>query len=266
MLETYGVDFTIGQVATEWMTHLTYFRTYTAERVAYRNLICNIPPEETADFLNPVREFIGGRIRADLYGFAAPGKPELAAALAYKDASLSHTKNGVYGAMLWAAMIAWAFVSQDIEEIIRVGLSEIPCNCRLAEAVQDTLAIYHEVEDWEVAYDRLLLKYGAYHPAHTINNTIWCLLALLYGRNDLTQALGIAAVCGMDTDCNCASVGAVLGVILGAAALPEKWTAPLEDTLNTAVSQFRELRISDLARRTARIAANVLTKNPSIKE
>jgi len=266
LLETYGLDFTTTQVATEWVTHLTYFRTYTAERVAYRNLICSIPPAEAAEYANPVREFIGGRIRADLYGFVSPGKPELAAALAYKDSRLSHTKNGVYGAILWAAMIAWAFVSQDMEEIIRVGLSEIPSNCRLAEAVQDTLAISHEIEDWEVAYDRLLLKYGEYHPAHTINNTIWCLLALLYGKNDLTQSLGIAAVCGMDTDCNCASVGSVLGVMLGAAALPERWTAPLQDTLYTAVSQFRELRISDLAQRTTTIAANVLTQSSSTKE
>jgi ADP-ribosylglycohydrolase/transcriptional regulator with XRE-family HTH domain len=266
LLETYGMDFTTTHVATEWVTHLTYFRTYTAERVAYRNLICSIPPNEAAEYANPVREFIGGRIRADLYGFAAPGKPELAAALAYKDATLSHTKNGVYGAMFWAAIIAWAFNSQDIEEIIRVGLSEIPRNCRLAEAVQDTLDIFHEVEDWEVAYDRLLLKYGTYHPAHTINNTIWCLLALLYGKTDLTQALGIAATCGMDTDCNCANVGAVLGVILGANAIPERWTAPLEDTLYTAVSQFHELRISDLAERTARIAAKVLNRTPTIKE
>jgi ADP-ribosylglycohydrolase/transcriptional regulator with XRE-family HTH domain len=266
LLESYGVAFTTAQVATEWMTHLTYFRTYTAERVAYRNLICSIPPEEAASYLNPVREFIGGRIRADLYGFAAPGRPELAAALAYKDVTLSHTKNGVYGAMFWAAMIAWAFVSEDIAEIIGVGLSEIPRSCRLAEAVQDTLAVSREVEDWEVAYDRLLLKYGAYHPAHTINNTIWCLLALLYGKNDLTQALGIAAECGMDTDCNCANVGALLGVILGGAALPERWTGPLEDTLATAVSQFRELSISDLAHRTARIAANVLTQSSPIKE
>jgi hypothetical protein len=104
LLETYGLDFTTAQVASEWVRHLTYFRIYTAERVAYRNLICSIPPDETAEYLNPVREFIGGRIRADLYGFVAPGKPELAAALAYKDVSLSHTKNGLYGAMFWAAL------------------------------------------------------------------------------------------------------------------------------------------------------------------
>ena len=266
LIETYGLGFTTAQVATEWLTHLTYFRIYTAERAAYRNLICSIPPEEAAEYLNPVREFIGGRIRADLYGFVAPGRPELAASLAYKDVTLSHTNNGVYGAMLWAAMIAWAFVSQDMEEIIQVGLSQIPSTCRLAEAVRDTLAISHEVNDWEVAYDRLLLKYGDYHPAHTINNTIWCLLALLYGKNDLTQSLGIAAMSGMDTDCNCASVGSVLGVILGGAAIPERWAAPLQDTLYTAVSQFREQSISDLALRTAKIAESVLNQSLPTKE
>jgi ADP-ribosylglycohydrolase len=260
ILETYGLDFTTTQVATEWLTHLTYFRIYTAERMAYRNLILSIHPEEAADYLNPVREYIGGRIRADLYGFISPGRPRLAAALAYQDARLSHTKNGVYGAMFWAAMIAWAFTSHDMEDIIRAGLSQIPRGCRLAEAVEDTLATAREVDDWEVAYDRLLLKYGGYHPAHTINNTIWCLLALLYGKNDLTQSLGIAAICGMDTDCNCANVGAVLGVMLGASALPEQWTAPLEDTLYTTISQYRELCISDLARRTAGIATSVLTQ------
>ena len=168
--------------------------------------------------------------------------------------------------MLWAAMIAWAFACQDIEEIIRVGLSEIPLGCRLAEAVQDALAVSHEVDHWEVAYDRLLLKYGDYHPAHTINNTIWCLLALLYGKGDLTQSLGIAATCGMDTDCNCANVGSVVGVLLGSDALPEKWSAPLQDTLYTAVSQFHELRISDLAQRSARIAERVLTQSSLAKE
>jgi ADP-ribosylglycohydrolase len=260
LLETYGLDFTTNDVATEWVTHLTYFRTYTAERMAYRNLVCSIPPEEAAEFINPVREFIGGRIRADLYGFIAPGRPEFAASLVYRDVRLSHVKNGLYGAMFWAAIISWAFVSQDLDEIIQVGLSEIPGNCRLAEAVRDVLQVFREVEEWEVAYDRLLLKYGSYHPAHTLNNTLWCLLALLYGRKDLTQSLGIAATCGMDTDCNCANVGSVLGIILGAEALPEHWTAPLQDTLFTTVSQFRELRISDLAGRTARIAEKVLTQ------
>ncbi len=258
LLETYGLDFSTTDVATEWVTHLTYFRTYTAERMAYRNLVCSIPPEEAADFINPVREFIGGRIRADLYGFISPGRPEFAASLAYRDARLSHVKNGLYGAMFWAAMVAWAFVSQDLGEIIQVGLSEIPADCRLAEAVKDVLQVFGEVDEWELAYDRLLLKYGSYHPAHTLNNTLWCLLALLYGRKDLTHSLGIAATCGMDTDCNCANVGSVLGVMLGAASIPQDWSAPLQDSLYTTVSQFRQLSISDLARRTARIAENVL--------
>jgi hypothetical protein len=101
--------------------------------------------KKVASFVNPDREFVGARTRADLYGYAAPGKPELAAALAYRDAALSHTKNGLYSAMLMAAMVSWAFVTSDLEEIIQVGLSEIPERSRLAEAVRDVLDAFHDL-------------------------------------------------------------------------------------------------------------------------
>ena len=55
-----------------------------------------------------------------------------------------------------------------------------------------------------------------------------------------------------------------MGVILGSSALPGQWTTPLQDTLYTAVSQFREQRISDLAQRTAKIAAQVLSPVPGM--
>mgnify|MGYP001145759689 CR=1 FL=1 len=62
------------------------------------------------------------RRSARLAGWAAAGV--LAAAclaswlLAYRDASLSHTKNGIYSAMFMAAMLAWAFVTDDIDYLL----------------------------------------------------------------------------------------------------------------------------------------------------
>ena len=261
ILESYGLNFKTTDVATEWLGHLPYFCTYTAERAIYRNLIWNIHPEETASYVNPEREFIGARIRADLYGCIAPGKPALAAALAYQDASLSHTKNGVYAAMFVAAMNAWAFVTSDPVEIVQTGLSEIPHNCRLAEAIRDVLEAYEQVDDWEIAYERLILKYGSYSPIHAINNTIWMVLALLYSQGDFSRALCTAVTCGFDTGCNAANVGSVVGLIHGSQAIPAKWTAPLDDTLYSSVAQFTETRISELARRTARIAEQTLFTN-----
>jgi ADP-ribosylglycohydrolase/transcriptional regulator with XRE-family HTH domain len=259
ILESHGLSFSTSDVATEWLGHLPYFRVYTAERIAYRNLTLNISPPETAVVLNPARELIGARIRADVYGYIAPGKPELAAALAYRDATLSHTKNGVYSAMFMAAMIAWAFVTADLREIVEVGLSEIPRRCRLAEAVREVLDVWAETADWEIAYDRLILKYGSYHPVHAIVNTLWVVLALLYSDGDFEKAICTAVTCGLDTDCNGANVGSVMGVLLGEGSIADKWTAPLQDTVYTTIAQWKERRISALARRTAEIAEQTLS-------
>ncbi len=264
ILETYGLDFSTSDVATEWLSHLSYLRTWTAERTAYRNLVLGIPPASSACVLNPEREYIGARIRADAYGMVVPGKPELAAELAYRDAALSHTKNGIYSAMFTAACIAWAFVSDDIEEIVRVGLSEIPTDCRMAETIRAVLNLRRDTGDWEVAYQRLLPTMAAYHPVHAINNTAWMVLAMLYGDGDFESTICKAVMCGFDTDCNGANAGAVLGILTGADALPGKWTDPLNDTLRTAVSPFGELHISELARRTAELAGKS-PSNPSRK-
>jgi len=264
-LETYGLDFTTSQVAAEWMSHLAYYNTWTAERTTYRNLILGVPPVEAARFLNPEREYIGARIRADLFGLVVPGNPELAAELAFRDAALSHTKNGIYSAMFTAACIAWAFVTGNIEEIIRVGLSEIPADCRQAEAIREVLAIRQEIDSWETAYQRLLPKHARYHPVHAINNTAWMVLAMLYGQGDFERTIGTAVMCGFDTDCNAANAGTVLGLLTGAESLPPKWTDPLDDTLRSMVSQFAENRISDLAYRTTAIAKYYLS-NSSNKE
>lgn len=52
----------------------------------------------------------------------------------------------------------------------------------------------------------------------------------------------------LDTDCNAATVGSILGVMLGAKALPASWTAPLQDTLLSGVDGFGRVKISDMAR------------------
>ncbi|MCS7064864.1 MAG: ADP-ribosylglycohydrolase family protein, partial [Fimbriimonadales bacterium] len=119
IFEQYGADFGTQQVGAMWLHRLPAYLTYTAERRAYINLLNELPLEEVPLYLNPYREWIGARIRADFWGYVAPGLPERAAEFAYRDAALSHVKNGVYSAMFTAAMIAAAFATQEIEEIIQ---------------------------------------------------------------------------------------------------------------------------------------------------
>ena len=216
-------------------------------------------PPESATWRNPYREWIGAQIRVDIFGYVTPGWPEKAAELAYRDASISHVKNGIYGEMFVAAMLAASFVTGDVEEIIRIGLSEIPANCRLAEAVQDTLAWCRESSDWEEVWDRIHGKYGHYHGVHTINNAALVVMGLAFGAEDYEQGIVVTVRSGGDTDCNGATVGSILGAKFGVDGLPDKWVGVLSDRLMSCVRDCNDNRISELAERTHRVATQMLS-------
>jgi ADP-ribosylglycohydrolase len=249
-MEQYGPDFTPGDVAQQFQMLLPYQKVYTAERYAYRNLILGFDPPESARVANPAREWIGAQIRADFFGYVAPGNPELAADFAWRDAVVTHTRNGIYGEMWMAATIAAAFVADSAEEAIRIGMTEIPAGCRLTAALNDVISWVKEDGDPETTYDRIIAKYGFYHPVHTINNALLVAAGILYGEGDVGKTICIAVAGGWDTDCTGASAGSVVGAMVGARPIAYEWSGILNDTIESALSGFAESRISDLAART----------------
>jgi ADP-ribosylglycohydrolase len=134
VLERNGPRFTSNDVADEWLASLSAGRVFTAERVAYRNLLLGLDPPATATYRNPYREWIGAQIRSDVYGWVNPGDPAAAARMAWQDAVVSHVRSGVYGAMCVAAMCATAVVARDIDEVVEAGLSVVPPDSRYAAA------------------------------------------------------------------------------------------------------------------------------------
>ncbi len=90
VLRRHGRRFTTADVARVWLDELPAGRTFTAERIAYRNLLCGLEPPLTARHRNPFREWIGALIRADVHGWTNPGDPGAAAEQAYRDATHPH--------------------------------------------------------------------------------------------------------------------------------------------------------------------------------
>ncbi|MBC7328612.1 ADP-ribosylglycohydrolase family protein, partial [bacterium] len=252
--ETYGKELTTEDIGREWLDHFPYNLVYTAEREAYRNLVIGLKPPETSLFLNPYREWIGAQIRADAWGYVSAGQPSLACELAHKDAILSHRKNGIYGEVFFATLLSSVLAGKNLEEGIEIALSLVPPHSRFAEAVKFTLDLWNKEDDWETAMDIAVEKYGFYHPVHTINNAVIVLLGLLYGNGDFGRTICLSVMGGLDTDCNGATAGSVIGAIIGASNIPNEWTAPLNDTLESVLVGFGENRISDLAKRSLALA------------
>lgn len=258
IMEAAGRDFGMGDVADAWLSKLAYRQIFTAERVAYRNLVNDVPLEKAAAYRNPYREWIGAQIRADGYGFASPGDPWAAARRAWHDAALTHTRNGVYGALWVASMIAAAFVLDDPAAIVEAGLSVVPPRSRFADAIRRVQGWANAERSWEAVHQRIEAEIGtAYgvdeglNAIHTIPNACIVAMALLMGEGDFERSITTAVMGGYDTDCNGATVGAVVGVMGGPERIPGQWSSPLNDTIESNLPGQNGLRITELAARFA---------------
>lgn len=255
ILESHGFEFRPRHVADTWLGMLPFHQVYTAERAAYRNLIAGKTPPDTATYRNPYREWIGAQIRADAWGYVSPGRPGRAAEIAYHDASLSHVRNGVYGAMWAAALIAACFTAPDMPAALDLAAAQIPARSRLAAVLRVVREWHARGLDWEAARDELDAHWCArYSWVHTVNNAALVAMALLWGAGDFTRTIAYAVQGGWDTDCNGATAGSAFGALHGARALPRHWVAPLNDRIRSAVFGYDNARISELAERTLRLA------------
>ena len=259
VLEEHGMDFTPEHVAQTWLARLPIFSTCTAERVAYKNVALGLMPPASALHGNPYREWIGAQIRADAYGYVALGDPALAAEWAWRDASVSHVANGIYGEMWAAAMIAAAPFADTPREVVERGLREIPRHSRLAKAIQDVLAQHEAGLDYDAAVDRIHQQWDEarpHHWCHTISNAQIVALALLWGEDDPALSICRAVQPAFDTDCNGATVGSIMGMRHGARAMPEWLVEPLAQGFETGVRGEGRLTVAEAAERTVRLLAS----------
>jgi ADP-ribosylglycohydrolase len=253
LLDKKGPDFTSLDIVESWLNNIPILHVATAEKVAYRNFINRIYPPLSGYYYNAYREWIGAQIRGDFFGYVNPGNCERAAEFAWRDAQISHIKNGIYGEMFVSAMLARAAVSGDINDIIESGLGEIPESSRLYEKIRividwhkQKISCREAIRKFHAAYD----EYSRHQAVHVISNAVLCVIALLWGEGDFEKSIGIAVSAGFDTDCNGATVGSIIGMITGASNMPHKWIEPLKDTIMSGIQGYGVNKISSLAQKT----------------
>ncbi len=257
-LDEYGEDFTSEQLALEWIEHLPF--AYTAEQVALDNIKADHMPPASRWPGNPCGAWVGGQMRGEIHGLIAPLAPETAAQYAFRDAVISHYREGLHGEIYAAALISLAFAELPIEDLLRQALAFVPHDSPFTAVVEQTIQSCHRYGEWEAVAQSIERNLVDYHWIHTLPNIACVVAGLILGEGDFEKTILTTLACGYDTDCSVGQAAALLGTVLGAKRLPSKWTDPIGEALDTYVLGFERIEIDTLTAWTVkwgeRIAGN----------
>jgi len=274
VLERHGAGFTTADLLRAWSENLPYGWTWGPEHlVHYRAASLLLDRErpsplpegdgwlEFACLFNAWEEEIGAMIRADAWGLANPGRPGLAAAMAWRDAIMSHRRTGLYAAQWTAATLAAAACTRDPVEAIWHGIAQVPERSRYAACVREALAWALEDDDWLACWRRIEDRWGPLGHAGTLNETAAIVNALVHARRpggvDFTAAIATTVMQGYDTDSAGATAGSIAGALVGRRGIPARWIEPFGDTFHCCVAGWRTTSIEALAARMAGVIPSV---------
>jgi hypothetical protein len=148
--------------------------------------------------------------------------------------------DGWYGGVFVSALYSLAFIYNDPEQIVSKAITTIPQGTGFHACITDVIGWYKQYpDDWMAAWFELEKKWNrdvgcpkgtflSFNIDAKINSA-YVAIGLLYGQGNFSRSIDIAARCGQDSDCNPATVGGVLGVMLGYSKIPAFWLEPLQE-------------------------------------
>jgi hypothetical protein len=211
------------------------YQLWHANLAALRNLRRGVPARLSgAPEYNAHANDIDFQIEADFIGLMAPGLPRSANEIAERAGRVMNYGDGVYGGMFVSGMYAAAFFESDPRKVVEAGLASIPSRSPYAMLISDVLAWSKQhAGDWKKVWQLIEDKWdhddpcpdGALRPFNIDAklNGAYIVLGLLYGGGDFGRTIEISTRAGQDSDCNPASAGGILGVMLGYEKIPDEF-------------------------------------------
>ena len=227
VVEKYGADFTSYDLLKRFCDYCDYNPGEYA--IMRKNYNRGIYPPLSGKFCNDFYTTgMGCPIRSEIWACLAPFSPELAAEYASRDGQLDHIGDSIEAECFFAALESAAFFESDLRRLIDIGLevsqktyTTAPKggDSRFRRLVLDTLRWCEQYDDVKLILRKILANYGHPDCTNMYQNVGITLTALLKGNLDIIKTGMDCINCGFDTDCTCATAGAVIGLIKGADAM-----------------------------------------------
>jgi len=190
---------------------------------------------------------IDAQLTTEFFGLLCPGMPERALAMADFPVRTTAHGHAALSAQLYVVMHSLAPTApRDLAGpaltlwLVRESRKFIPDNSKSADIVDFVLADYlanPDKDDWERTRDMCHLRYTVPGPANpgfvyrgwfeSSINLATGLIALLYGEGDFRKTVRIGTLSGWDSDNGTATMGGLLGLLLGDAGVRKQFPGPV---------------------------------------
>ena len=248
------------------------YMLWHANQLGRYNILNGMAPPSSGHWLNnPHADDLDFQIEADFSGLMAPGMPNTAVQIGDGIGHIMNYGDGWYGGVYVGAMYSLAFVSSDMNYIVREALKTIPAQSTFYQCISDVIKWHDQYPaDWKKTWFEIQRKWsdevgcpdGVFN---TFNidakiNAAYIVLGLIYGKGDFTKTLEISTRAGQDADCNPSSAGGILGAMLGYDRIPAYWKMGLKEAEDIDF-KYTTMSLNDVYELGYKHALKVIEKN-----
>jgi hypothetical protein len=257
------------QITQLWKKHINQ-HIWCSNLYVRRLMDIGIDPPFTGSLvLNPWANFnISGQFICETFGLISPAMPQTAARIGLNYTHVSIDGEPAQTTQLFTAMIATAFITDDIDEILDAGLASIDPDSRILPIINDVRRWHKKYpSDWRTTRRLIRDKYTLYESRTRNQNgyelcTAATVGALLYGQGDFINTLIHAFNFGWDADNNAATAATVVGVIKGYRWMHQQGWKIQDSYRNTTRPSMPENEtITGFGNRIIEVASRVITEN-----
>ena len=196
-----------------------------------------VPPQTGLPENNPHYEMIDAQLTTEIFGFFAPGRPDIALKMAQLPIQNVARNDAEWIAEFNVVMYALApladsnkTLKENLDGMVLEARKQLPNDSYSAKMFDFVKGNYEAGSTWEEARDALHEKYQIrqedgylWATKDTVCNGCFAaginfgasIISLLYGGGDLKETIKIGTLCGWDADNPTATWGGLLGFMLG---------------------------------------------------
>lgn len=210
------------EIASLWINRINK-RIWCSNQYARQLMDIGLKPPLTGKIaLNPWADFnISGQFLCETFGLLAPAMPQTASKIGLHYTTVAIDLEPAQTTQLFDTMIATAFVSSDVDEILDAGISALDKKSKVRTIIWNVRNWHKEnPNDWRITRKLIQDEYTNYNGSiRDFNgyelNTAAAVAAFLYGNGDFITTLQTAYNLGWDCDNTAATAGTIIGVMKG---------------------------------------------------